>query len=489
MNKTLSVFSLFLSFSAFAGTAAVIPGSDVNNVNYGPPVTNSAQGETIAPLSQQNLFLFGATLQAIREFYVDPVTDDTIVKNAVSGMLTNLDPHSDYLDEQDFADLKAMTDGHFSGIGVEITVDNGALLVISPIDDSPAQKAGIKAGDYIVKINGTAVEGLSLTKAINMMRGPKGAKITLTIIRKGSAQPLTFTVTRDNIKLQDVKTKFLNNHYAYIRISVFEEKTGAHLRDAVKKLFKDHPGQIYGVILDLRNNPGGVVQAAVDVANVFLDVDKVGYNKLVVYTKGRVPEAQFAGYVTGHDMFNGMPMVVLINSASASASEIVAGALQDDHRAVLVGIQSFGKGSVQTVFPLPGGKTAIKLTTARYYTPSGRSIQAEGITPDVKVNEYSIPDTVKAPDNDVVREADLSTHLQGGENDTTIGKTTTLPATGMNTSGVANLEAILNGNKDNKALIYTDYQLNQGLNILEALHAANQTVIPNPNNVSSKTAK
>lgn len=475
MKRLLPAFLLLgLSVPVFALST---PTANGNNVNYGPPVVDSPQGKTIAPLSQQNLFLFGATLESIREFYVEPVSDDVIVQNAVRGMLNNLDPHSDYLDAQDFADLKAMTNGEFSGIGVEITPDNGALLVISPIDDSPAQKAGIKPGDYIVKINGTAVEGLSLTKAIDMMRGPKGQKITLTVLRKGVDHPLEFTITRDNIKLTDVKTKLIGNHYAYIRISVFEDQTGKHLRDAVTKLLKAHPNQIYGVVLDLRNNPGGVVQAAVDVANVFLDKDKVGYNKLVVYTKGRVPEAQFTGYVTGHDMFNGLPMVVLINAGTASAAEIVSGALQDDRRAVVVGIRSFGKGSVQTVFPLPGDKTAIKLTTALYYTPSGRSIQAEGIVPDVKVNEYAIPDSVKAPDNNAIRESDLSTHLMGGGQDTTIGTTSTQPITSAS-GAISDLESTLNPNQKDKPLFYSDYQLYQALDILEALHVASETVGP-----------
>lgn len=479
MKPILTACLLVLSIPLFAAT---VPGADANNITYGPPVVNSPEGKQIEPLSQDNLFLFGATLQAIREFYVDQVPDDTIVQNAVRGMLNNLDPHSDYLDEQDFSDLKDMVNGDFSGVGVEITADNGALLVISPIDDSPAQKAGIKAGDYIVKINGTAVEGLSLTKAINMMRGPKGQKITLTVLRKGVDHPLEFTIVRDNIKLIDVKTKILNKHYAYIRVALFEDQTGAHLRDAVTKVLQANPNQIYGVILDLRNNPGGVVQAAVDVANVFLDKDNVGYNKLVVYTKGRVPDAQFDGYVTGHDMFNGLPMVVLINAGSASASEIVAGALQDDRRAVIVGIQSFGKGSVQTVFPLPGGKTAIKLTTARYYTPSGRSIQAEGITPDVKVNEYEIPDTVKAPDETAIREADLSSHLMGGSSENTIGTTSTTPAASTTGTGaMQNLEYMLNPDKKDKPLFYSDYQLYQGLNILQALHSASETVSPSSN--------
>ena len=491
MKRFLFILCLSLVSSMGLVHADTMATTDSATDNYvAAPAEDAAATESIAPLSQQNLYLFGTTLQAIREFYVDPVTDNTITENAVRGMLNNLDPHSDYLDEQDFADLKTTTSGEFSGVGVEITVDNGAILVISPIDDSPAAKAGIKAGDYIVKINGTAVEGLSLTKAINMMRGKKGEKLTLTVVRKGVDQPLQFTIIRDNIQLQDVKTKIIDGHYAYVRISVFEMNTGAHLRTALTKLLAENSGQIYGVILDLRNNPGGVVQAAVDVANVFLDMNKVGYNKLVVYTKGRGPDAQFAGYVKGHDLLNGLPLVVLINAGTASASEIVSGALQDDHRAIIMGVRSFGKGSVQTVFPLPDGKTAIKLTTARYYTPSGRSIQAEGIIPDVKVNAYAIPDSVKAPDDNAIREQDLSTHL-GGSVDSTIGQLSVNSDDDTDMSSnqsqvtesgntVQNLENVVNPSPGTevKPLIYQDYQLYQAINVLEALHIGDETVSP-----------
>ncbi len=422
--------------------------------------------QTIAPLSQDNVNLFGTTLQAIREFYVNPVPDDTIVENAARGMLQNLDPHSDYLDKADYEDLETMTNGQFSGIGVEITPANGALLVVTPLDDSPAQKAGVKAGDYIVKINNVAVDGLSVTKAMNMMRGPKGQSVTLTLLRKGENAPLTLTIVRDNIVMKDVKTKVLAGHYGYLRISQFETNTGIDVSRGVKQLFKDTNGELYGVVLDLRNNPGGLVDAATDTANVFLNMQKIGAGKVVVYTKGRIPDSEYTGYVQGRDQLQGLPMVVLINSGTASAAEIVTGALQDYHRAIVVGTRSFGKGSVQTVFPLEGGETAIKLTTALYYTPSGRMIQAQGITPDVIVHNYNIPDTIKPTGTDVIREGDLANHITGdGEAMIAMSKTD------ANTS--ESLQDIVNGggSSKEKSLIYTDYQLYQALSMLMGLHA------------------
>ncbi len=446
--------------------------------HYQAAATQSLQeseADAIAPLSEQNVMLFGTTLQAIRTFYVNPVSDQTITENAVRGMLNNLDPHSDYLDAQDFEDLKTMTNGQFSGLGIEITASNGAILVITPIDGSPAQKAGIQAGDYIVKINGVAVDGLSLTKAMDMMRGKKGEKVTLTVVRKDVDHPLEFTIVRDDIKLKDVKTWVIDKHYAYIRIAMFEEHTGAHVKQAIQDLQKQNNG-LYGVVLDLRNNPGGVVQASVDVSNLFLDSAKIGPNKPVVYTKGRFADAQYTGYVNGQDLFNGLPMVVLINGGTASAAEIVSGALQDYHRALIIGTTSFGKGSVQTVFPLPGDKTAIKLTTALYYTPNGRSIQAEGITPDVVVHSYAIPDTVKPLDLDTIREADLSDHLQNGD------QPDDQPIAASDESGdssIATLQQIADGKPTTTStdlthsqnLFYKDYQLYTAVNLLMALHA------------------
>ncbi|MCX7122688.1 MAG: S41 family peptidase [Gammaproteobacteria bacterium] len=432
----------------------------------------------IAPLSDQNVTLFGTTLQAIRTFYVNPVSDDTITENAARGMLSNLDPHSDYLDQEDFQDLKTMTDGQFSGLGIEITAANGAILVITPIDDSPAEKAGVKAGDYIVKINAVAVEGLSLTKAMNMMRGPKGQTVTLTVVRKDVDLPLDFKITRDNIKLKDVKTMMIDKHYAYIRIAMFEADTGAHAEQAILDLKKQNNG-IYGVILDLRNNPGGVVQSSVSVANLFLNAATIGANKPVVYTKGRFADSQYTGYVTGTDLFHGLPIIVLINSGTASAAEIVSGALKDYHRAIIVGTTSFGKGSVQTVFPLPGDKTALKLTTALYYTPDGSSIQAKGITPDVLVHSYSIPDTVKANDIHTIREADLNDHLENGDthpDDQSIADTVD-----TQDGDVQNIQQIANGKTSSddltqsQNLFYKDYQLYTAVNLLMALHVEMQS--------------
>lgn len=425
---------------------------------------------TVQPLSDDNIALFGTTLQAIRQLYVTPVSDDTITTNAVRGMLENLDPHSDYLDRTDYQALKTMTDGEFSGLGAEITSANGAILVISPLDGSPAAKAGVKAGDYIIKINDVAVEGLSLIKAMDMMRGPKGEKVTLTIIRKGVTSPLVIPVIRDNITLQDVKAKVLAGHYGYIRISEFEGVTGAHVKAAVKQLYQQTHNQLYGVILDLRNNPGGVVDAATDTANVFLNAARIGANKRVVYTKGRVSESQYTGYVTGTDDLHGLPIVILINAGTASAAEIVTGALQDYHRALVVGIRSFGKGSVQTVFPLPGDQTAIKLTTALYYTPSGRVIQAQGITPDVIVHNYDIPVSVKPNDTDAIRESELNNHIDGAA--------APIASSRISDDKNQSLQQIVNDDSQSKRLIYKDYQLYQALGMLMGLHADTENFNP-----------
>jgi carboxyl-terminal processing protease len=442
-----------------------------------PPETLAAK--SIPPLSQDNVFLFGTTLQAIREVYVKPISDDTITENAVHGMLSELDPHSDYLNAQDFQDLKTMTDGNFCGIGVEITAANGAILVISPIDGSPADKAGVKAGDYIVKINSTAVEGLSLTQAMKMLRGKKGEKLTLTLVRKGVDDPIVVTLVRNQIDLKDVRTQMFDDHYAYIRIARFGMDTGAHAQTAILALQKQTKAPIYGVILDLRNNPGGVVTSAVDVSNLFLDAAAIGKDKPIVYTKGRLPEAQYTGLVTGQDLFKGLPIIVLINAGTASAAEIVAGALQDYHRATVVGIRSFGKGSVQTVFPLPDGKTALKITTALYYTPDGRSIQAEGIIPDVRVNNYAIPDTVKPLDRDVIREGDLADHLTNGSSspeDLAISTSKSDNDAGeslshiVNGSGASATQPLTGDNA-----FYKDFQLYEALDILQALHSIRAT--------------
>lgn len=480
-KRVSSVVAVFL-MSGVAQAAALSSSEPAENralptVATTPAATSDAEAQMMAPLSNQNLSLFGNTLQAIREVYVKPVSDDVITENAARGMLSNLDPHSDYLDASDFQALKTMTEGEFCGIGVEITAANGAILVITPIDDSPASKAGILAGDYITKINDISVEGLSLTKAMNMMRGKKGGVVRLVVVRKGVDAPLTFKVVRDNIILKDVRSQVFNDHYAYLRISAFGDETGAHAEQALLALKKPGHAPLYGLILDLRNNPGGVVTASVDVSNLFLNASQLPENKGIVSTKGRFPGAQYTGELNGKDELNGLPLIVLINAGTASAAEIVAGALQDYHRAILVGVRSFGKGSVQTVFPLQDDETAIKLTTALYYTPNGRLIQARGITPDVAVNRYSIPDTVKPLDDDVIREDDLADHLSNPS-----GKAGDLPIRDSKTDGEAHrdLKEIINKDRQesdkNKEVtadnaFYKDFQLYQALNILSALHA------------------
>ena len=297
-------------------------------------------------------------------------------------MVSNLDPHSAYLDAEDLKDLETAVSGEFVGIGVELTTENGILKVISPIDGTPAARAGLKPNDLIIKIDNELVQNMTLEEAVNKIKGNKGTKVTLTIIRKGSDQPITLTIMRDTVKVQSLQYKVLNDHFGYIRLSFFQGPVDEDLNKAIDDLLSKN--KVQGLILDLRNNPGGLLDVSGRVASTFLDKQKTEqYNSLVVYTKGRIPGSDMQIKVTGTDKTNGLPLVVLINEGSASASEIVAGALQDYHRAVIMGTASFGKGSVQTVLPVDDG--AIKLTTALYYTPAGRVIQAKGIQPDVVV--------------------------------------------------------------------------------------------------------
>lgn len=356
-------------------------------------------GEAQLPL--EDLRNFTQVFDQIRNAYVEEVDDKTLLKNSIIGMLSQLDPHSTYLDESSFEDLQTNTQGEFGGLGVEVGMEDGFVKVISPIDDTPAQKAGVMAGDLIIKLDGTPVKGMGLNQAIDKMRGKKGSKIVLTIVRKGVDKPLEMTIVRDMIKVVSVRVEKLEEQFAYVRIAQFQVNTADDLKKLLGKIKGEMGGQLQGIVLDLRNNPGGVLQGAVDVADIFLE------RGLVVYTEGRLQNANMRFEATAGDMLNGAPVVVLINEGSASASEIVAGALQDQKRAILVGTKSFGKGSVQTVLPL-SEKRAIKLTTARYYTPSGRSIQAAGIVPDIVV----VPAVLEAvTGDDRVTESDLEGHL------------------------------------------------------------------------------
>ncbi|WP_339490901.1 S41 family peptidase [Pseudomonas sp. EL_65y_Pfl2_R95] len=358
-----------------------------------------------APLPLDELRTFVEVMDRIKSSYVEPVTDKELLENAIKGMISNLDPHSAYLGPEDFAELQESTSGEFGGLGIEVGMEDGFVKVVSPIDDTPASKAGIQPGDLIIKIDDQPTKGLSMLDAVDKMRGKAGSKIKLTIVRDGG-KPFVVELTRAAIKVKSVKSQMLEANYGYIRISQFQVNTGEEVGKALNKLRKDNGKKLSGLVLDLRNNPGGVLQAAVEVTDHFL---KKG---LIVYTKGRIANSELRFSADPADASEGVPLVVLINGGSASASEIVAGALQDHKRGVLMGTDSFGKGSVQTVLPLSSDR-ALKLTTALYFTPNGRSIQAQGIVPDIEVNRAKL--TREGPASSLnYREADLQGHLGNG---------------------------------------------------------------------------
>jgi carboxyl-terminal processing protease len=388
-------------------------------------------------LPLEELRRFSEVFDRIKQAYVEPVDDKKVLEDAIRGMIAGLDPHSSYLEPDAFEELQEHTTGEFGGVGVEITQEDGFIRVISPIDDTPAEKAGIKAGDIITRVDGESVQSIGVDETINHMRGEPGSKIKLTIIREGVQKPLELTITRDIIKVTSVKSRSLGNGFGYVRITQFQSNTGSDLKKALKKLQAETP--LTGVVLDLRNNPGGVLQAAVEVVDAFVD------GGLIVYTEGRINSADTQFNATKAMSVGNVPVVVLINSGSASASEIVAGALQDQKRAVIMGTTSFGKGSVQTVLPLSDDR-ALKLTTARYFTPSGRSIQAQGIEPDVVVEEAEIKSVKNI---DFPKESDLMGHLTNGEEGAAISDQELAAA--------------------QQSLAERDYQLYEALNLLKAL--------------------
>src|SRR6201998_3327675 len=347
----------------------------------------------------KQLNLFGEVFERVRAEYVDDVSDNSLVESAINGMLTSLDPHSNYLNTKNFDDMKVQTRGEFGGLGIEVTMENGVVKVVSPIDDTPAARAGLKPGDLITHLDGDPVQGMTLPEAVEKMRGPVSSEIKLTIRREGK-EPFDVKLTRATIKIQSVRSHLEGDNIAYIRITTFNEQTDVGLNNAMKNLKQQAGGKLLGVVLDLRNDPGGLLDQAVAVADAFLEKGEI------VSTRGRRSEDAQRYNARPGDIAAGLPVAVLINGGSASASEIVAGALQDHHRAILLGTKSFGKGSVQTIIPLPG-QGAMRLTTARYYPPSGRSIQAKGIDPDIVVEAAKIEKTSEKGDGKVATASDL----------------------------------------------------------------------------------
>ena len=392
--------------AAFAAGIAAGPASGLLEQRFGVswPIAQAAAQDSNRAETYRLLTLFGDVFERVRAEYVEPVNDRELIENAINGMLTGLDPHSSYMNAKSFRDMQVQTSGKFGGLGLEVTSENGIIKVVTPIDDTPAARAGMKAGDLITALDGQTVQGLTLNEAVDKMRGPAGSQIKLTIKREGVDTPIEVAMQREVINIQVVRSR-LEGDIAYIRLTSFNEQTDPGLRKAMQDLRAKAGGNLRGVVLDLRNNPGGLLDQAVSVSDDFLDQGEI------VSTRSRHPEESQRWGAKPGDIAQGLPVVVLINGGSASASEIVAGALQDQRRAVLVGTRSFGKGSVQTVMPLPGNG-AMRLTTARYYTPSGRSIQGLGITPDVEV----AASRTEGPHFGPEREADLNRALrnQGG---------------------------------------------------------------------------
>jgi carboxyl-terminal processing protease len=384
-----SVFTL-LSGAAFIHT--------VHAQNSDERTAGSKPGDAVSDSSEtyRELNLFGDVFERVRAQYVDPVTDKKLIEYALNGMLSSLDPHSGYLNEEDFKEMQVQTRGEFGGLGIEVTMENGLVKVVSPIDDTPAFKAGVKAGDYITHLDGKPIVGMTLSDAVEKMRGKVGEPIKLTIRREGVSDPIQMTISRDIIKIKSVRSEVMDGNVGYIRITTFNQNTDTGLKKAFEDIKAKTGKNLAGYILDLRNNPGGLLDEAIAVSDAFLDKGEI------VSTRGRHAEDTKRDNATPGDDANGLPVVVMINSGSASASEIVSGALQDHKRAIVLGTQSFGKGSVQTVIPVPG-HGALRLTTARYFTPSGRSIQAKGITPDIIVP----PAKIEQFDVERLKESDL----------------------------------------------------------------------------------
>ena len=401
------------------------------------------QGEIGAgELPVEQIRTFAEVFAKVKKDYVEGVDDTVLLESAIKGMLEGLDPHSSYLDEEAYLELQEGTSGKFGGLGIEVGMEDGFIKVISPIDDTPAEKAGIKSGDLIIRLDETPVKGLSLSGAVSRMRGEPGTDITLTIVREGEEKPLKLTITRDIIKVKSVKIQTLEPGFGYLRISHFQIHTAEDARTNLQKLKEDN-NELDGLILDLRNNPGGILSAAVGVSDLFLD------KGLIVYTEGRIEDSKLKFNAKPADMLDDAPIVVLVNAGSASASEIVAGALQDHKRAVIMGQKTFGKGSVQTILPI-SNDSALKLTTARYYTPSGRSIQASGIVPDIIIDRVKIESLEE--ETNIITEKNLTRHLDNNAGE---------DADEDKDATEKDLET--------KSIVANDYVIYQALNVLKGL--------------------
>jgi carboxyl-terminal processing protease len=459
-----------------AKTVSLIVGGFLAGAMVSLHIPALAEKEASPGLPIEELRTFAEVYGAIKQGYVEPVEDKKMITNAISGMLANLDPHSAYLDADAFKDLQVGTQGEFGGLGIEVGMEDGLVKVVSPIEDTPAYRAGIKSGDLIFKLDETPVKGLTLSDAVKKMRGKPKTPIKLTILRKGEAKPLEITLIREVIKVQSVKSKVVEPGYGWIRVTQFQENTIADLARHLGTLYKD--GKLNGLVLDLRNDPGGLLNGAIGVSAAFLPPDTK-----VVSTDGRTEDAKQEFLARPRDYLRGtredplrtlpaeikdVPMVVLVNSGSASASEIVAGALQDHKRAVIMGTQTFGKGSVQSVLPLPGN-SAIKLTTARYYTPLGRSIQAKGIVPDIVVEETANGSASAA---NRIREADLERHLSN-DREKEAPRSETKPAAKPTSKPGKEKNGKEEADDDMpQRLEYaspSDYQFQQALNLLKGL--------------------
>jgi len=466
--STLVLTALF-SLSAFAEDGGAPTGQTPTAPEVAPlapaaePVeVKDSEAKSAAPVSEpipvDDIRVLVEVLHKIKSDYVESIDDKTLIENAMRGMLSGLDPHSAYLDVDDYTDLQEGTSGEFGGLGLEVGMEEGFVKVISPIDDTPAQQAGVQAGDTIVKLDDTPVKGMSINDAVKKMRGKPGSDITLTIVREGEQKPLVLKLTRALIKVASVRSRMLEPGYGYVRVSQFQASTGDDVLKQVGELKAQAGDNLNGLILDLRNNPGGILGAAVSIADTFLESGKI------VYTDGRVLDSKLEFSAKPPDLLNGAPLIVLINEGSASASEIVAGALQDRGRALIMGRRSFGKGSVQTILPM-NNRSALKLTTARYFTPNGRSIQAEGIKPDIVIDKVKVS-SIKSAAVESVKEADLSRHLVNPVTDKDKGKAE------EKSKDSKSMDALKEADKeeaDKGPLAERDYELYEAFNMLKGM--------------------